>query len=164
MGALSDFVRNPAFESALLYAVDEKPDGSSGGASNNDSYRTRDLNTILVNDIEGASLASNRVLLPPGSYYIEASAPASYSDSHHLALFNYTGSTYECFGTSEYTDSGAGLDQTRSFLFCKVTIQAATEFEFRHYTQSSRTLTGLGVGRTQGSPEIYLQAKIWKVA
>ena len=163
-GISGDFIiaQNPqVFESKLFYAIDEKS-GGSGGASNGGVYVTRDLNTVKINGITGASLSSNRVFLPVGDYYFEASAPSSNSNRHRMALYNVSTSSYEIFGTSEYSEANSNVN-TRSFIFGKLTISSSSLFEFRHYTSSTYAITGLGLAVDDGNPEIYLQVKIWKV-
>lgn len=55
----------------FMQVQDQKPTGTNGGASvAGDNHRA--LNTVLHNDIVGASLASNQVTLPAGTYYAEA--------------------------------------------------------------------------------------------
>ena len=65
------------FESQLFHVRDEKSSGTSGGNFSSGSYVTRTLNTSLTNEISGASLSSNQITLPSGTYYIQASCMAS---------------------------------------------------------------------------------------
>ena len=58
------------FESQLLHVRDEKASGTDGGTSAN-GIVDRDLNTVKVNEITGASLSSNQITLPSGTYYVE---------------------------------------------------------------------------------------------
>jgi hypothetical protein len=62
------------FESQLLHVRDEKT--LADGGTSTSSYTKRDLNTVVTNEIAGASLSSNQITLPSGTYYINASAPA----------------------------------------------------------------------------------------
>jgi len=155
-------IPQPAFESALLYIVDEKPPGSSGGGSASGDYKARSLNTVKINKITGSSLSSGRITLPLGIYYFEASAPAVYANSHRLALYNYTDGFYQVFGTSEYC-GGSDNVHSRSFLFGQVAIASSKEFEFRHYTQVFGS-NGFGLSVPDGNENTFLQVKIWKVA
>jgi hypothetical protein len=58
------------FESALLHVRDEKSNGTAGGGSTSGSYETRTLNTVMTNEVSGASLTSNQIILPSGTYFI----------------------------------------------------------------------------------------------
>ena len=151
----------PAFESQLFYAVDEKTSGTNGGSALGGSYSTRALNTIKVNQIAGASLASDRVTLPYGSYYFDVSAPAFNISQHKISVYNFSDSAFALIGTSELAASGG---QTRSFAFGKVTIASTKVFDFRHYFNStSGGVTGRGQSTASGDAETYTTVKIWKV-
>jgi hypothetical protein len=54
-----------------LLVVDEKTEGTDGGDLGPNPI-TRDLNTVKKNTIAGASLATNTITLPPGTYEAEA--------------------------------------------------------------------------------------------
>ena len=53
-----------AFESALIHIQDQKTAGTNGGSAGDNATVTRDLNTVLTNEVTGASLSSNQVTLP----------------------------------------------------------------------------------------------------
>ncbi len=74
-GVLSFVSSGGKFESALFHVRDEKASGSHGGTSVAGSFQTRVLNTSLTNEISGASLSSNQITLPSGTYYINARMP-----------------------------------------------------------------------------------------
>jgi hypothetical protein len=150
----------PAFESAFFYAVDEKTSGSLSGTSGNADYVVRNLNTVKINQIAGASLGSNRVTLPAGTYLFDALAPSYLSRGQRLSLYNVTDSSYDISGLSSYS----GGSSIPAFLFGKLTISATKVFEFRHYTDFERLNNGLGKASGDSEPEIYTTVKIWKVA
>ena len=52
----------------LLHMRDEKANGTQGGTFTSGSWYTRDLNTVVTNEINGASLSSNQFTLPAGDY------------------------------------------------------------------------------------------------
>ena len=45
-----------AFESALVHIQDQKSAGTNGGSASDNDTVTRDLNTVLTNEVTGASL------------------------------------------------------------------------------------------------------------
>ena len=146
----------------VSYAVicDQKGNGDAGGTFTNGAFRTRDLNTELVDDDGIVSISSNQFTLQAGAYLINASAPAYNVNRHILQLYNVTDSNGS-LGTNEFTLPDA---QTRSFLSHRVTIGAAKAFEIRHrcYTSSPNTL-GFGIGHDiTGVNSIYTLVVIYK--
>jgi len=62
----------------LLHVIEEQAAGTNGHNDGNfvsGAYRTRVLNKVLTNEISGASVASNQITLPAGTYFIEAQSP-----------------------------------------------------------------------------------------
>jgi len=150
------------FESQLLHVRDEKSSGTSGGASTSGD-NTRVLNTVLTNEISGASLSSNQITLPSGTFYIEAHGQAYQSDDHQLFLYNTSDSSVEVFGTNSYGAGGVEAI-THSFLHGRFTIASSKVFELRHYVDTSRATIGFGRTVVQGRNEVFAEVKIWKVS
>ena len=148
------------FESQLLHVRDEKSSGTDGGSSVAGT-QTRDLNAVVTNEITGASLSSNEITLPSGTYYIQASAPAVQANRHQAYLYNNTDSSVEVIGTSEYT--AAIYPANRSFINGRFTISAEKDFIIQHYTFVATSTIGLG-HKVQNGTEVYTDVQIWKVA
>ena len=103
-----------AYESALLEVVHEETSGTSGGTATSGSFQTRTLNTVKTNEITGASLSSNQITLPSGTYFCDAVAPC-YSINHHKSLlYNVTDATEVLFGTNSI--SSIGMIVSKGFL------------------------------------------------
>ena len=151
------------FESALLHVRDEKSNGTSGGTGST-SFTARDLNTVMTNEISGASLATNQITLPSGTYYIHASAPVYNSDSHKIKLRNTTDSSDTIIGSSERGGT-ASNSQSRSILNGRFTIAAQKVFEIQHRLDTTGAGSdGLGVRSNMSVTEVYTDVQIWKVA
>lgn len=150
---------------AYLLVVDEKPNGSDGGSATAGNWHTRDLNTVKVNEIAGASLAANRLTLPAGTWRIRARAPAWQVNRHILRLRNITDGTTILHGEnchSQDTDATA----VRCELVGQFTLAAQKALELQHYTQSAKNSYGLGyglAGQASPAPETYAVVEIWKV-
>ena len=152
------------FESALLHVRDEKSAGTDGGSFTSGSFQTRTLNTVMTNEISGASLSSNQIILPSGTYYIEALAPAVYVDRHKTKLRNITDSTDTLIGTSESTGiDSADYNTTTSFVRGRFTIAAQKTFELQHRAENTLGF-GFGYNSNFGVVEVYADVQIWKVA
>lgn len=149
-----------AFESQLLHVRDEKTSGTSAGTFTAGSYVTRVFNTVLTNEIAGASLSSNQVSLPAGTYYFQASAPAFNTNQHKTKLQDITGASPLVIGSSERDDGGA---QTRSFCSGRFIIGVTSLIELQHRCTSTNAGNGLGENVAFGDIETYADLKIWKV-
>lgn len=141
---------------------DTKSSGTDGGTSSTGT-NTRVLNTTVVNTISGASLASNQITLPAGTYKVEAYAPYFNGSKGQLYLYNTTDAALVtgCLGTSSYsTGTGTvGISPLRGGF----TIAGTKTFELRHYIESGVATNGLGVASTSGLGEVYAVIQIEKV-
>ena len=142
----------------LMQVQDQKPTGTAGGGSSV-GWNERTLNTVLTNEIAGSSLSANVITLPAGEYYIEASAPATSSNGHRLALREDGGSII-LNGESEYN----GLVITdRAQLSGRFVLASSTDVILDHYIQIADGTDGLGIASSSGSAEIYADVRIWQL-
>lgn len=163
IAALAGGGATPAFENYLLHVRDEKSAGVNGGTFTAGAWRTRDVNTVKTNEISGASLSSNQITLPAGTYFIMASAPAYNLSIHKAKLRNVTDGSDVIIGTSEYNVSTVQV-QTRSFVLGRFTIAASKAFEIQHYASVTISTTGFGWASNFSVVEVYTEVFIWKVA
>lgn len=146
----------------LLKVSDSKSAGTAGGSSSVGD-QTRTLNTTDWNDIAGASLSSNTITLPAGTYEANIRAPAGNCGSTQVRLYNTADGTYTLIGSSQWISSASNT-QIDSTVFGKFTIAAAKTFQVKHYITSSASSTGLGNAGGSGQIEIYAEAIFRKVA
>ncbi len=153
-----------AYESALLHVEDQKTSGTTGGQSSGTNVLfARDLNTVVTNEITGASLSSNQITLPSGSYYIHAESPYAKTNIVKAYLYNVTDSSKEIIGTSEYNNQGV-FSQNKATVVGRFTISAQKVFELQMFVGASNS-QNLGVASSISSEvEKYTVVKIWKVA
>ncbi|MFP5263751.1 MAG: hypothetical protein ACLGJB_17865 [Blastocatellia bacterium] len=145
----------------VLIVIDKKTSGTAGGASVVGA-QVRTLNTTIANTITGASLASNQVTLPVGTYQIRASAPAFISNKHKIFWWDVTNTTTTLSGSSSYADS-LDATETESTLMGRFTASGTTTYELRHYIEVARATNGLGVATGFASTtETYAQVQITK--
>lgn len=157
--------------SKLMHVIDQKASGTGGGSVTAAAWNTRTLNTVLVNNISGASLASNVITLPAGTYYVEASAPAvgdtsTATNQRHKVAIKKVDNTLLLLGTSECIQpSGSSIIlQTRSFVRGTFTLAASTGIILDHYfTTSTSYVAGIPTN-ISGYNEVYSEIKIWKVS
>jgi hypothetical protein len=151
----------------LLYIEDQKPSGTNGGSSVT-GQNTRDLNTKVIDNISGASLAANQITLPAGTYFVEFVSPALSpigSLRHKARLRNISDSTTLIIGTSELNESlNQDSSQTISTGTGTFVIASDKIFELQHYFSSGLSDSGLGRATSSGDTELYARIKIWKIA
>ena len=149
----------------LLHVRDEKADETPGGSASGDTFNVRDLNTVVTNEISGASLTSNQITLPAGTYSIEASAPAHSVNGHQLRLRNITDTATELVGLSGF--SGVDGASIHAFITGRFTISAEKVFELQHYARSAQATDGLGRVATSGAKteiEIFADVRVKKIS
>jgi len=151
------------FESALLHVRDEKAANTSGGAGTTGAFTKRDLNTVVTNEISGASLSSSVITLPSGTYYAFGSSPAYNVNQLRIKLRNTSDSTDTLLGTTEYNNDGA-YSITRSFVTGRFTIASSKNFELQYRISANPTGNALGTPNNFGITEVYADVQIWKVA
>jgi hypothetical protein len=146
----------------FLHVRDEKASNTAGGSCSAATIQTRTLNTVKTNTISGASLASNQITLPAGTYRYLGSAPCFGGSSNAALFYNVTAASYAGIGCAE--TAAVGGASTRSALTGIVTLAVATVFEVRHYTFSAASTSGLGQQSQSGQIEVYAEITFEKVA
>lgn len=137
--------------------------GTPGGTATTGSFNTRQLNTVESNTITGASLASNTVTLPAGTYIYSGRAGVYASVANHkLCLRNTTDSTYDGIGSSAAT---GGSVQTDSFVSGRLVLAASKNFQLWHYFGGgSASTSDLGVSSGSGQVEVHAELEFIKIA
>jgi len=148
----------------LFHVRDEKAANTQGGTFTQDAWQTRVLNTETTNEITGASLASNQITLPAGTYYIEAFAWAFQVNRHKTRLRNITDGADIIIGTSGFARSTAGDSfQFYSEVNGEFTLTGTKVIEFQHRCQNTNADDGFGVASNIDSKvEVYAEVRIWK--
>jgi hypothetical protein len=136
---------------------------TNGGSSTATTFTKRTLNTTVVNNITGCSIASSVITLPAGSYIVTASAPSYESTFFKIRLQNTTDASTAVLGTSEY--EGSSAVQTSGILSGYFVITGNKNFELQHYVTVARANVGFGNPTAIASvSEVYSTIKIDKVA
>lgn len=143
----------------IFIAVDQKSAGTGGGTSVT-GINTRVLNTVLANTINGASLASNVITLPAGTYTVSGSCPAYNSAQHKARLYISGFPTQYVDGTGDNNVQYPGT--TRSVIVGQFVLSATSTVRIDHYTSSSVSL-GQPAGGS-ATPEVYSEITIRKIA
>ena len=153
----------PLQANEVIHVRDEKAAGTQAGSFSSGSFVTRVLNTVKTNTISGASLASNQITLPAGTYWCEGSAPGHACGNHQARLQNTTASTTLITGCTMYAASASPGITNRADIAGIFTLSVQSVIELQHRCSSSKTTDGLGPAANFGT-EVYAEAVFWKVA
>jgi len=147
----------------FLHVRDEKASGTHGGGSTAGSYLVRSLGTVVTNTIPGASLASNKITLPAGTYELAATAPGFGCGGFKSKIFNVTAAAdllIGSFGVAEATYQTAD----KSHVSGRFTLGVTSDIDLRMRCNVSRATNGLGYAPGYGDAEIYSEVRIWKIS
>lgn len=108
------------------------------GVGSLDSQGITSLNTV-----------TNVITIQPGTYYITASAPMYWAQSHKIQLWDYVAGVEVLRGTSEYSNVAT---VTRSFIANTITIPAglAKQYQIRHIATGTNN-----EGWSYANPDYY---------
>lgn len=132
-----------------------------GGTSTATTWTKRVLNTVMTNEITGASLASDQITLPAGTYEIHASAPILDAFRFQLRLRNTTDNATLVVGTSE--NMGGTDDISRGHVDGRFTIDGIKVLEFQYWVAFAQATNGLGIAVGSGETNVYAEVFITKI-
>jgi len=148
-----------SFAGAISYVRDEKAKNTNGGTFTNGAWRTRDLNTEKTMQIPGATLASNQLTLPAGTYEAHALAPA-YAVDYHMAQI------YDTTGAAALAYSSGGLTTVNGTFWVHVIgtfrLTTASVIELQHWSSATNADDGFGLP-TNLDVEVYAQLWVRKM-
>jgi uncharacterized protein YerC len=167
----TDFVANAVLTAAQLNGVldnfsdiatfnETQSSGTNGGTATSGSMFKRTLNTTIVNNITGCSIASSVITLTAGTYQVTARDTAFSVTTHSSRLQNTTDGTTTQQGSSNFC---ANDNYGYSFIDALFTITATKNFELQTRVGSTVASNGLGAAASFGN-EIYSQITITRVA
>lgn len=148
----------------LLHVRDEKSSGTAGGTATAGSYVTRTLNTVMTNEILGASLNSNTITLPLGTYEVTARAPAHRTQFNKLRLYDVTGAAVLLIGGVTFNASSSSLVVGDAWIRGRFTLAIQSDVRLEHRVSVSTGTNDFGAAATFGDAEVYTELWLRKVA
>jgi prepilin-type N-terminal cleavage/methylation domain-containing protein len=145
--------------------VEQYSNGSSdGGTCTAASWNTRNINTIIVNNLSSASLSSNNIILGAGNYFIRASGPGFAVGYNLIRIFNVTSGSVITYGDAQFSYVATPVTQAPSTASIAVTFTVPTTIRIDHYCTTTRATSGLGTHGTipNGIPYSFTQVEIWQ--
>lgn len=141
---------------------DEKSSGTEGGTFTSGAWQTRTLNTESTIDSIGASLSSNQITLPAGTYLATWSAPAFYVGYHQTRLYNVTDSSVIGIGNNSYARPDGSAHQTHSHGSQVFTLTASKVLRLEHRCSATLATKGFGLACSFGT-EVYAEISFLKL-
>ncbi len=136
--------------------------GTNGGTFTSGSWQTRPLNTVITNDVTGASLSSNQITLPAGTYYLDSHAKGFKVNNHQARWRNVSDGSTTLQASTEQCKDSADSAGTRSWCRGKFTIASQKTFELQH--RCDTTNSGNGMGNPSGwGDEIFAEVILFKI-
>lgn len=166
--SIDDSMKSGLNTADFLHVRDEKASGTASGSITSGAWRTHVLNTVKTNTITGASLASNQITLPAGTYFVRAESllnalAAGQIQNYKIKLANVTDATDTAFGTGGYVyASSPSSTQVYPSLSATFTIAGTKVFELQSRVTGTSSASGYGEASTLGT-EVYADVQIWKV-
>lgn len=147
----------------LYYVREETAEPNDGGTFTSGAWQTRTLNTEVVTEIAGASLSSNQITLPAGTYFIKIVAPAYRTEQTQARLRNITDGVTAVNSIRHLLDNGSffGLSNVGAEL---ITIASSKVFELQHRCSSTQATDGFGAhfGNNSGETNVWSEVYIYK--
>lgn len=148
----------------IIHVRDEKTAGTAGGDFNSGAWRTRTLNTVMTNTISGASLSSNQVTLPAGTYDIKARGPINGTKQTKSRIYNTSDAADALIGATGYSHS-ANDTFDDVLVWGRITIASSKTFELQQWCDTTVTTNGFGLpANIDSKVEVYAEFWAEKVA
>lgn len=152
------------YTSQMLYVRREETSGTVGGTATTGSLQTLTLNTVVTNEITGASLGSNLITLPAGTYRINARSPFYRTNAAYIQIYNSSDTTEIEQGSNIYSSSSSG-DMEWAHAFAVFTLASSKDIAIRYRCTTTTGTSDLGNAKSYlGVVEVYTEVIIEKVA
>jgi hypothetical protein len=149
-------------EYRVLHVQEQQSSGTAGGTFTFGAWRTRSLNTVIKNTITGASLASNQITLPLGSYTVRATGATHRVQQHQLRIRNISDSSSDILGLVVSSDNATNSD-VPGILNGTLVLTEEKVFELQHRADSTQATNGFGVPTSFGEQEVYADILITQI-
>ena len=146
----------------LILHVQHREAGD-GGTAFDGSWRTRTMNAEVSNTIPGASLASNQITLPAGTYKVSGYSMLRNAGEAQTRIYNITDAATALLGASIEMGGGSGITQD-SKVQGVIVLAAQNVFEYQYFVSSQTSGNGLGNDAGSGELNVYADLMIEKVA
>lgn len=151
----------------IMHLQHQEASGVAGATLTSGAWDTRTINTVIINEITGASLSSNQITLPAGTYTLNAQLEF-YLDGNvskfQTRLRNISDSITEILGQGhrKIFNSGGADESNRFNVRKKLTVVSTKTFELQYFSTTS-TPSSEGQPSSTGEGEMYADVWIEKI-
>ena len=146
---------------AYVCIADEKAQNTNGGTFTSGAWRTRDLNTERADTAGIASLASNQITLPAGTYRAMIMCPTEYVNKHQARLYNITGAAVLLTGMSSRALNTSVGNTSHAIIQGRFTLAVESVLEVQHRCETTNNTYGFGPA-VNFTTEVYTVAEFWR--
>lgn len=152
----------------LMHILDSRTSGTGPDTLADGVFNTRALNTLKVNEIAGASLSSNTVTLPAGTYWVEGVFPLSLINCNvagtQTAKVNIAvNGTDVIYGVNHgFQVYGQSPHQTNHLVKGRLVLTEASAITVRHWVNVTGGIIQGGRTPVVKGEEIYGELLIWQ--
>lgn len=136
---------------------DEKAQNTAGGTFTSGAWRTRDLNTEVVDTGGHASLASNQITLAAGTWRGCIITTAFQVNENQARLQNVT----DALTIDVSLCADTPYENTTVVIACRFTLAASKTLEVQHRCLTTKATDGFG-RQSNFATEIYTIVELWK--
>lgn len=153
----------------IMVVQDQKSSGSNGGAATPDAWTAAVLNTVVANNIPGASLVDNAIILPAGTFLVMATKSVFYTRQSQIAIARTSDSGIEIRGAqvSVGYDSGSLSANARTGATATaigvITVPSTAGYKLQYYVTDDAPVSNVGLGEPVsigGTAEVYASVTI----
>lgn len=138
--------------------------GTQGGTATSGSFVKRTLNTTVVNNIAGCSIASSVITLPAGTYKAVGYAPCYRTSGNQARFYNNTGAAVVGAPSNNITSDNGGNGGVVAIVDTYFTLAVTSNIQLEHRVQTTVANAGYGGAQSFGTSEIYAQVTITRIA
>jgi len=147
----------------LIVLREEQASGVASGTFTLGAFRTRAINTIVVDETGDVSLSSNQFTLPAGTYKIASKAHFFATGQTISRLQNITDASTTLLGVNGHNTVAANADGGISHVDGQFTITASKTFELQQRSLNTKTSNGFGTAHSFGVNEVYVHIELLKM-
>lgn len=135
--------------------------GTNGGTNTTGSWQTRKANVAVLNEIAGASLSSNQITLPAGTYEFWGWQAFVETNNTSVRLYDTTAGSLVGSGSSGYAPNHSSVNNHRP-MQGRFTLTSTSVLEMQYRTETVQGIRGLG-DASYADPEVYAHLTIKKI-
>ncbi len=159
--ALADGL-SPASAAAYFHIQDQQ--AGDGGTTTGTTWTTRPLNTSVSNTITGASIATNVITLPAGTYKLVGYSCLYQCGLSQIRLRNTSDAATTLLGSITEMGSGSQTEHVHCQIQGMFTLAASKNLELQYYVATAQTNDGLGADANTGENNVFADVLIEKVS